>query len=1376
MRGGRWQAWVLGLVALLAMLAGAGLWWIDTPGGHAFLAARISALRPANGLRIGLGRIEGSIYKHVVLRDLRLGDPGGMVAHVPVAYLDWYPFAWASNRLDIDRLYIPSARLDRLPQLKPSGPNKPILPGFDIRLADLRLDHVALGRAIAGQPRTAALRGRADVRSGRAIVSLEARSADGGDALRLSLDSRPDDNRFDVEALAVAPRGGVLAALSGIRRPFTARVTGKGDWKRWQGQALLSIAGTTPSRLTILEHEGRAEIRGTVEAAGLSGLAARLAAPRIRVSAEGGLAARLLSGHLRLESTALRLDATGGIDLGRSSFDNLLLEASLPRASALMKDASSDGLVARARLRGAFATASYEYLLTARRLTLGRARIEELRTEGKGRLAGAGAATVIPLNLTAGRVMLNDPVLDDVLRNVSIRGLAQLKDGVLTSQPVALRSSKIDGHVLLLADFRRGSYNLGFTGDIKGIEIPHFGRVDLSSKVDGVSRSGAGFTLTGRARAVMRRLDNGFLHGLGGGLPQVTSDLALGPDGRLRFTRLNLTAPDIRIAAQGYRERDGDVHFEGSGTHDRYGPLRLVLDGKIDKPHVDVVLASPLKALGLKDVHAILVPTDPGYDFTAEGGSTLGPFTGHGAILLPRNAPAHIVVAALNLGDAVATGTLTPEGSGLAGILNVTGPVQGPVTFALVDGLQQVAVDLGFNGAGFDGPPRLRVGRGTAKATILLRPQATSVEAVVQGRGLLYGTMRVGRFSASARLVEGTGEVTVSAAGQGGRLFDLQAHAAVSPDLIRVDANGTLDRAGFSLTRPALLRREEDGWRLAPTALGYRGGSLRLSGLFTTARTRLDLAADRLPLSLLDLANANLGLGGVASGTVTYDAPPGGAPAGSVRLRVRGLTRSGLALSSAPIDIGVNAELTASRAALRAVIAAGGQVTGRAQALMTPLGTGTLMQRLDAAPLRAQLRYAGDVGTLWRLSNIELFSLSGATRISADITGTLADPVIRGQVAADNATLQSPVTGMTLTGLTTRGTFDGNALTLSDLGGQTKGGGTVKGTGRFLFSGERGVGIDIAATADRATVLDRDDIGATVSGPIRIHSDGDGGTISGDLQVVKSRFTLGKAAAVAAIPQLRVIEVNRRGEEVEAPRLAAPWALDIRATVPRGFAVTGLGMQSEWSAKIAIGGTVTAPSLLGDATLIRGDYDFAGKRFELREGRLRFDGESPIDPQLNIRAQADINDINATITVTGSSAKPIVSFTSIPALPQDELLSRLLFGTSVTSLSAPEALQLASAVAAFQGGGGGLDPINAVRRATGLSRLRILPADATTGQKTSVAAGKDINRKTYVELITDGQGYSATRLEYRITRWLALIGSVSTIGRESANLRATKDY
>jgi translocation and assembly module TamB len=91
-------------------------------------------------------------------------------------------------------------------------------------------------------------------------------------------------------------------------------------------------------------------------------------------------------------------------------------------------------------------------------------------------------------------------------------------------------------------------------------------------------------------------------------------------------------------------------------------------------------------------------------------------------------------------------------------------------------------------------------------------------------------------------------------------------------------------------------------------------------------------------------------------------------------------------------------------------------------------------------------------------------------------------------------------------------------------------------------------------------------------------------------------------------------------------------------------------------------------------------------------------------------------------------------------------------------------------------GGGGLDPINKLRSAIGLDRLRIVGADATTGRGTSIAVGKYLGRRFFVELVTDGRGYSATSVEFRITRWLALLGTISTIGDESINLKASKDY
>src|SRR6516165_7278962 len=96
--------------------------------------------------------------------------------------------------------------------------------------------------------------------------------------------------------------------------------------------------------------------------------------------------------------------------------------------------------------------------------------------------------------------------------------------------------------------------------------------------------------------------------------------------------------------------------------------------------------------------------------------------------------------------------------------------------------------------------------------------------------------------------------------------------AEFSERQVQIIANGTLERTPFMLVRPAVLTREEDGWRLAPATISYRGGLLQFSGLIGGASTHIEAAASKLPLGLLDLVNGDLGLGGLASGTLTYNA------------------------------------------------------------------------------------------------------------------------------------------------------------------------------------------------------------------------------------------------------------------------------------------------------------------------------------------------------------------------------------------------------------------------------------------------------------------------------------------------------------------------
>jgi translocation and assembly module TamB len=1360
------------LVALMILLS-LGLVLLDTAPGHRWLVDRLQAIETSSGLKFRIGRIEGSIFGESRLRNVQVLDQHGVFLTSPEITLDWSPAAWLTNTLDIDRLEADRLRLERLPKLKKTGRRGPLLPGFDIRIGKLEIRRFELAPAVTGKPQVGRLSGSADIRSGRAMVRLDG-ALQGGDRLRVDLDAEPDGDRFDIDVRASSPAGGLLPALFGSKRPLQLIVEGDGTWTQWRGRAAMDLSGRPTARLALAADKGRYRLSGKLAPAPfLKGKLQRLTTPVIDVRGNGTFAESQLDGELRLASPALRAVARGRLDLAEGAYRDLRLGADLLRPPALFKNMTGRNVRLVWTLDGPFGRADYSYRLTSPGVKFDNTGFVDVRAEGRGRATEWPMR--VPLRLQARAVTGVGDVAGAILANVRLEGMLAVTPRLVRGDNLALRSDKLSGKVSLLIDLVTGRFDIVISGGMTRYVIPGLGVVDVKSDLRVVPGAGGKARVTGKAEAWVRRLDNSFFQSLTGSLPRLTTDLERSEDGVLHFSNLQIYSRDLRLSGSGIRRRDGTFHIEARGRQAAYGTLRMVLDGRIERPKLDIFLDRPNEALDIRAMRLQLDPTPAGFDYRASGGSRFGPFTSNGRILLPRGERTIISVAALNVADSTGRGDLRADPGGFTGDLAFAGPISGTLAFAPVNGAQRIQAHLTARNARIAGDTMLAIRSGKLDGTFLLEEGRTSLDGTLVGRGIAYGAINLARVTASGRLVNGSGQVRAALAGRRGQAFELAALANITPDRISLTGRGEVARRPLTLDSAMVVTREDDGWRVAPTRLRFGGGRATVSGR-TGFSPEIHADLQAMPMQLLDIGWPNLGLGGSATGRLDYRwRGDNGSPSGRADLRIRGLSRAGLVLSSKPIDLGLAAVLSGGKAAMRAVAVSDGKTIGRAQARFAPLAPGQpIIAALSNAPMVMQLRYAGPADTLWRLSGVEVFDLSGPVAIGADIGGRLVDPVIRGSLKAQNARVESAVTGMVVTGLNASGRFGGSRLVLDSIAGRTSADGTISGSGSVNFSGGS-PSFDLDFNVARAQVLDRDDLAATVSGPISIRSGGRGGRISGHLRLDRGRFTLGRASAAAAVPRLQVRHVGRDEEDVIEIAQLAPWELDLKVAGD-DLTVRGLGIDSLWRADLAIGGSVAAPRLTGRADLDRGNYEFAGRSFRLEHGVIRFRGESPVNPLLDIRAEAQVQGLNASVNVRGTGLKPEITFASVPALPQDELLSRILFGTSITNLSAPEAVQLASAVAALQSGEGSLDPINAVRRAVGLDRLRIVPADVATGQKTAISAGKYIGRKLFVEVITDGQGYSATRVEYQVTRWLSILSSISTIGRTSANVRVSKDY
>ena len=92
--------------------------------------------------------------------------------------------------------------------------------------------------------------------------------------------------------------------------------------------------------------------------------------------------------------------------------------------------------------------------------------------------------------------------------------------------------------------------------------------------------------------------------------------------------------------------------------------------------------------------------------------------------------------------------------------------------------------------------------------------------------------------------------------------------------------------------------------------------------------------------------------------------------------------------------------------------------------------------------------------------------------------------------------------------------------------------------------------------------------------------------------------------------------------------------------------------------------------------------------------------------------------------MTGPANDPSFTFSANPALPQDEVLARLIFQQGTTDLSPLQIAQLAEAAASLAGVGGSTGLLENLRSQIGVDDIDI---KTTADGQTAVGVGKYIN-------------------------------------------------
>jgi translocation and assembly module TamB len=234
-------------------------------------------------------------------------------------------------------------------------------------------------------------------------------------------------------------------------------------------------------------------------------------------------------------------------------------------------------------------------------------------------------------------------------------------------------------------------------------------------------------------------------------------------------------------------------------------------------------------------------------------------------------------------------------------------------------------------------------------------------------------------------------------------------------------------------------------------------------------------------------------------------------------------------------------------------------------------------------------------------------------------------------------------------------------------------------------------------------------------------------------------------------------------------------ALDLVIDMPGRIFVRGEGLDSEWRGKLAITGTAAAPVIDGDLSVVRGQLNLIGRTFVLDKGVISFTGGKEINPLLDVAARHESGDLSVTALVTGSAQDPQFLLTSVPSLPQDEIVSRVLFGKTSSQLSALEAVQLAQVAASLSGKGGQSEGV--LDFARNLLGVDVLQVEASGEGGPAVSAGRYITERVYVGV---KQGATASSgsvgVEVELTPNISVKSDVGQTGESDIGINFKWDY
>ena len=1417
------------VVALVTFLT------LMTTTGQRF-ALRIAeyAIASADG-GVTFGTLEGSLLSEGRIDRIGVQDRDGTWLDVRNVEFSWRPLALIHGRLEILNLTVGMVDIQRTPL--PASQHSTNSTSSDSSLVALTAQRLEIKEIVLREatdvPARLHVSGRADLvdleRGLSAQIKIRRLDVPGG-KLEAHLSYRPDKRSLDLVAQASEPGRGLVATLLDIpgAPPLSFVFNGTGLLDAWRAQWSMAAtdqpfaAGTVQIDRDGERHHLDARFEGYLQAfvpPALSSLLAGKTTGTIK-GAWAGIK-RFDAESVLLASDALRVTAAGGFEPDEGyAFGRL--DARVTRADgqnvqiALGPDAplSFRDLEVHLLLPETKSERRVETSLIAKDLAGDWGSLERLDVTGQGIQQHPAGESELALGRIDVRIVPQGlqpltPGLSDVIGptpEAQLTGSLSSTEGKIDGLRIVTSAGVVRGR----GTFKRGilsasaeleAQDLSKTSALAG--QPLGGQITVQSEISFTPSTGSFSVALDATGQDLAAVNPSFAKALKG-TTRLSGKIDGATSGKLTINDVSLTAAGLNGRASGaIDDTKVDVNFEAqvadlsSLDNALKGQARLI--AQLKGPRNGFTTNISLDGQGVT-LHGQPV-TSPTAKFAGQGSfaAHAGTFTigaqiakralsGHSRLAFSADGATAVDDLRISFGAIQAQGNILTTASGVPiGKLSVTAPSLSDLSVIMgkpVEGGLAAHLELSEN----SGTPavvlraeadrvryegmQLRGFKAVGSAQNYLAALQVNAELRLQDLttdGLNVSDVRVDAHNTENASVRVTGAGTIN--GGTFRLVSGLTQRDTAFDVAISEAELRKGARSLRLKTPTQISIADGATKLQKIAISAGDGLIEIAGGTGPDALALDVVLKAVPANISDAFTEDLRLEGVIDGRVAVRGSSA-SPVAETKLSWRNASAGPSRAQHLPP---VNIDLTGRFAGQKA----SGVVTVRGPDRLQVNVDGSAITN-DRGEVKAQITGDLPLALANGILGARATRVGGRATLAAEVGGTIAAPAIAGSLSLANVTVDDPGTGLKLTDTKGIVRFTQSKISIEKLEATSAKGGTLNANGNVVIDGSAPVDIQLALGLSGFKFDDRQLMAGEVDGALDIRGTPSALTAGGTIYIKRLDVTVPNQLP-RSVSELELKHVNapthiqkrekaRSGEGSEGEPMHV--ALDIRIEAANRIFVRGRGLDAQLGGDLRLQGTAARPMAVGAFAMERGRLAILGRQLDFKRGNLDFNGS--VEPQLDMEASGPAGDVTVIVSVTGAASKPTFNFSSIPELPEDEVVARFLFNKELAGLSPLQLAQLASEIDKIGGLSSGPSVLDQLKSSVGIDVL-----DVGTDQNggATVSAGSYVDEKTYIG-VRGGTSMDSSRvvIDHDLTKSLNARGEVGADGNSKVGIGFEWDY